>query len=45
MPIVYRTDLQLTADQFIDILSRTSLGPRRPLEDRNAWKPWSPMPA
>ncbi|MAF03299.1 MULTISPECIES: GNAT family N-acetyltransferase [unclassified Herbaspirillum] len=34
MSIVYRTDLRLTADQFIDILSRTSLGPRRPLDDR-----------
>ncbi len=35
MPIVYRTDVRLTADQFIDILSRTSLGPRRPLDDRD----------
>ncbi|WP_343651111.1 GNAT family N-acetyltransferase [Herbaspirillum sp.] len=35
MPIVYRTDVRLTVDQFIDILSRTSLGPRRPLDDRD----------
>lgn len=34
MSIVYRTDVRLSADQFIDVLSRTSLGPRRPLEDR-----------
>ncbi|HZG19246.1 MAG TPA: GNAT family N-acetyltransferase [Herbaspirillum sp.] len=35
MPIVFRTDVRLTVDQFIDILSRTSLGPRRPLDDRD----------
>ncbi|MFJ3054674.1 GNAT family N-acetyltransferase [Herbaspirillum sp. NPDC087042] len=35
MSIVYRTDLRLTVEQFIDVLSRTSLGPRRPLDDRD----------
>lgn len=34
MTIVYRNDLPITVDQFIDVLSRTSLGPRRPLDDR-----------
>ncbi|QDD64950.1 GNAT family N-acetyltransferase [Herbaspirillum seropedicae] len=34
MPIVYRTDHRITVEQFIDILSRTSLGERRPLDDR-----------
>jgi ribosomal protein S18 acetylase RimI-like enzyme len=34
MNIEYKTDVALTVEQFIDILSRTSLGPRRPLDDR-----------
>ncbi|KAF1043815.1 MAG: hypothetical protein GAK35_02042 [Herbaspirillum frisingense] len=34
MSIDYRTDLPLSVEQFIDVLSRTSLGPRRPLDDR-----------
>lgn len=33
MSIEYKTDLRLTVEQFIDVLSRTSLGPRRPLDD------------
>ncbi|NUU03477.1 GNAT family N-acetyltransferase [Herbaspirillum robiniae] len=33
MSIEYKTDLTLTVEQFIDVLSRTSLGPRRPLDD------------
>lgn len=33
MPITYRTDFTPSVEQFIDILSRTSLGPRRPLDD------------
>ncbi|WDZ94286.1 GNAT family N-acetyltransferase [Herbaspirillum sp. WKF16] len=34
MSIAYKTDVSLTVEQFIDVLSRTSLGPRRPLDDR-----------
>lgn len=34
MSIEYKTDVPLTVEQFIDVLSRTSLGPRRPLDDR-----------
>ncbi|MBB5393351.1 MULTISPECIES: GNAT family N-acetyltransferase [unclassified Herbaspirillum] len=33
MTIAYKTDVALTVEQFIDVLSRTSLGPRRPLDD------------
>ncbi|MFC1664933.1 GNAT family N-acetyltransferase [Pseudomonadota bacterium] len=33
MTITYKTDCQLTADEYIDILKRSSLGRRRPVED------------
>ncbi len=36
--IIYRKDAPLTADQFIDLLSRTSLGERRPLDDYECMK-------
>lgn len=32
--IVYRTDASITTDQFIDLLKSSSLGERRPIEDR-----------
>lgn len=35
MNIAYKTDIALTVEQFVDVLSRTSLGPRRPLDDRD----------
>ncbi len=34
MPIDYRINTAISADQFIDLLNRTSLGERRPLDDR-----------
>lgn len=34
MTIEYRSDRRLTADEFIDVLRRSTLGERRPLEDR-----------
>ena len=33
MAINYKTDCQLTTDQYIDILQRSSLGQRRPVDD------------
>jgi len=33
MSIVYRTDATLTADQYIDVLVRSTLGQRRPIDD------------
>lgn len=35
MSIQYRTDPDLSADEFIDILRRSTLAERRPVEDRN----------
>lgn len=32
--IEYRSDRKLTVDEFADVLKRTSLGARRPVEDR-----------
>ncbi len=33
--ITYQTEKQITADQFIDLLNRSTLGLRRPVGDRN----------
>lgn len=33
MPVAYAIEPQLSVSQFIDVLRRTSLGPRRPLDD------------
>ena len=33
MTINYRTDQSITADQFIDVLKRSTLGERRPIDD------------
>src|SRR5262245_48331729 len=33
-PIEYRSDRKLSIDEFADVLKRTSLGARRPIEDR-----------
>lgn len=35
MKIAYRVDSSVTADQFIDLLHRSGLAERRPVEDRN----------
>ena len=32
--IVYRTDAPITVDQFIDVLQRSTLAERRPVDDR-----------
>ncbi len=32
--IVYRVNTEISADQFIDVLNRSTLGQRRPIEDR-----------
>jgi GNAT superfamily N-acetyltransferase len=34
MVVEYRADRPLTADEFIDILTRSTLGERRPIHDR-----------
>lgn len=34
MNIVYKTNTQITVEQFIDLLNRSTLGGRRPVEDR-----------
>jgi GNAT superfamily N-acetyltransferase len=33
MSIVYRTDLKISVDQFIDVLKRSTLAERRPVDD------------
>ncbi len=33
MSIVYRTDLKISVDQFIDVLKRSTLSERRPVDD------------
>jgi GNAT superfamily N-acetyltransferase len=33
MNIVYRTDLKISVDQFIDVLKRSTLAERRPVDD------------
>lgn len=35
MPLAYHTDRRLSADQFIDVLTRSTLGERRPIDDRD----------
>src|SRR5262245_35497946 len=35
-PITFRTDFALTADQFISVLNRATLGERRPVNDLGA---------
>lgn len=35
MSIVYRTDRVITADEFIDLLQRSTLAERRPVGDKN----------
>lgn len=32
--IIYRSDLKITAEQFIDVLNRSTLAERRPVSDR-----------
>ncbi len=34
MPIEYRVNEPITADQFVDLLNRSTLGQRRPVDDR-----------
>lgn len=34
MAVEYKVDAPVTADQFIDLLSRSTLGERRPIDDR-----------
>lgn len=34
MPIHYQINTPITADQFIDLLKRSTLGERRPIDDR-----------
>lgn len=34
MPIEYKINAPITVDQFIDLLSRSTLGERRPIQDR-----------
>ncbi|MFJ3046623.1 GNAT family N-acetyltransferase [Herbaspirillum chlorophenolicum] len=38
MNIEYKTDIALTVEQFVDVLARTSMGPRRPLDDLECMK-------
>ena len=35
MKILYQVDMQLSAVEFIDVLSRSTLAERRPVEDRD----------
>jgi GNAT superfamily N-acetyltransferase len=32
--VVYRSDVKITTEQFIDVLKRSTLGERRPIHDR-----------
>src|SRR5579862_3263264 len=34
MPIEYKTNSTISAEQFIDVLNRSTLGQRRPIQDR-----------
>jgi predicted N-acetyltransferase YhbS len=34
MPIDYKVNAEISADQFIDVLNRSTLGDRRPVHDR-----------
>ncbi len=35
MSITYRSDVEISVDQFIDVLKRSTLAERRPVDDRN----------
>ena len=35
MPILYQIEMQLSAAEFIDVLNRSTLAERRPVEDRD----------
>lgn len=35
MSIVYRSDVKISIDQFIDVLKRSTLAERRPVDDRD----------
>jgi len=35
MNIIYRSNIKITADQFIDVLKRSTLAERRPVHDRD----------
>jgi predicted GNAT superfamily acetyltransferase len=35
MEIIYRSDISITAQQFIDVLKRSTLSQRRPVDDKN----------
>lgn len=34
MPIDYKVNVPISTDQFIDVLNRSTLGQRRPIDDR-----------
>jgi GNAT superfamily N-acetyltransferase len=35
MSIIYRSDIKISTDQFIDVLKRSTLAERRPVDDRD----------
>ena len=35
MDIIYRSDIKISIDQFIDVLKRSTLAERRPVDDRD----------